>query len=42
FHATLRLRLAHLVRRSLAFSRSQVHLETLVWLFLHRYNRSLP
>jgi len=40
FNATLRLRLAHLVRRSLAFSRQQTNLETLLWLFLHRYNSS--
>ncbi|MBB5378395.1 insertion element IS1 protein InsB [Deinococcus metalli] len=39
--ATLRLRLAHLVRQSLSFSRQQTTLETLVWLFLHRYNTSL-
>lgn len=42
FNATLRLRLAHLVRKSLSFSRKQANLETLVWLFIHRYNASLP
>ncbi|AFZ69274.1 transposase, IS1 family (plasmid) [Deinococcus peraridilitoris DSM 19664] len=42
FNATLRARLAHLVRKSLSFSRNQHHLETLVWLFIHRYNASLP
>jgi len=42
FNATLRARLAHLVRRSSAFSRKQVVLETLVWLFIHRHNASLP
>lgn len=42
FNATLRLRLAHLVRRSLSFSRKQANLEMLVWLFIHRYNASLP
>ncbi|WP_034354443.1 IS1 family transposase [Deinococcus phoenicis] len=42
FNATLRLRLAHLVRKSLSFARSQVNFETLIWLFLHRYNLSLP
>ena len=42
FNATLRARLPHLVRRSLAFSRRQSHLETVVWLFIHRYNASLP
>ncbi|GAA5535130.1 IS1 family transposase [Deinococcus aluminii] len=42
FNATLRLRLAHLVRQSLSFCRQQANLETLVWLFLHRYNLSLP
>ena len=39
--ATLRARLAHLVRKSLSFSRNQNHLEMLVWLFIHRYNASL-
>ena len=39
--ATLRARLAHLVRRSLSFSCSQDHLEMLVWLFVHCYNASL-
>jgi insertion element IS1 protein InsB len=42
FNATLRLRVAHLVRRSLSFSRKQANLEMLVWLFIHRYNASLP
>ena len=42
FNATLRARLAHLVRRSLSFSRRQSHLETVLWLFIHRYNASLP
>jgi len=42
FNATLRLRIAHLVRKSLSFSRKQAHLEMLVWLFIHRYNASLP
>ena len=42
FNATLRLRIAHLVRKSLSFSRKQVNLEMLVWLFIHRYNASLP
>ncbi len=41
FNATLRLRLAHLVRKSLSFSRKQAYLEMLVWLFIHRYNASL-
>ena len=41
FNATLRLRVAHLVRRSLSFSRKQAHLELLVWMFIHRYNASL-
>ncbi|PYE53853.1 insertion element IS1 protein InsB [Deinococcus yavapaiensis KR-236] len=39
-NATLRARLPHLVRRSLSFSRSRANLETLVWLFVHRYNAS--
>nr|WP_255639465.1 IS1 family transposase [Deinococcus betulae] len=34
FNATLRARLAHLVRRSLSFSRRQSHLETVIWLFI--------
>lgn len=42
FNATLRARLAHLVRRSLSFSRKQSNLETVLWLFIHQYNRSLP
>lgn len=42
FNATLRLRIAHLVRKSLSFSRKQVNLEMLIWLFIHRYNASLP
>lgn len=41
FNATLRLRVAHLVRRSLSFSRKPAHLELLVWIFIHRYNASL-
>ena len=41
FNATLRLRLAHLVRKSLSLSRKQVNLEMLIWLFIHRYNASL-
>ena len=41
FNATLRARLAHLVRRSLSFSRRQSHLETVIWLFIHQYNQSL-
>ena len=41
FNATLRARLAHLVRKSLSFSRNRAHLEMLVWLFIHRYNASL-
>ncbi|WP_143342139.1 IS1 family transposase [Deinococcus indicus] len=41
FNATLRLRVAHLVRRSLSFSRKQAHLELLIWMFIHRYNASL-
>jgi hypothetical protein len=39
---TLRARLAHLVRRSLSFSRRQSHLEAVVWLFIHHYNASFP
>ena len=42
FNATLRLRIAHLVRKSLSFSRKQVNLEMLIWLFIHRYNAPLP
>jgi len=42
FNATLRPRLAHLVRKSLAFSRKQAHLKMLIWLFIHRYDASLP
>ena len=42
FNATLRLRIAHLVRKSLSFSRKQVNLEMLIWLFIHRYNASFP
>ena len=42
FNATLRLRIAHLVRKSLSFSRKQANLELLIWLFIHRYNASLP
>ena len=42
FNATLRLRIAHLVRKSLSFSRKQANLEMLIWLFIHRYNASLP
>ena len=42
FNATLRARLAHLVRRSLSFSRRQSHLEAVVWLFIHHYNASFP
>ncbi|UBV44637.1 hypothetical protein LAJ19_15835 (plasmid) [Deinococcus taeanensis] len=42
FNATLRARLAHLVRRSLAFSRRQSHLETVVWFFIHQDNASFP
>ena len=42
FNATLRARLAHLVRKSLSFCRKQANLETLLWLFIHRYNASLP
>ena len=42
FNATLRARLAHLVRRSLSFCRRQSHLETVVWLFIHQYNASFP
>ena len=42
FNATLRLRIAHLVRKSLSFSRKQINLEMLIWLFIHRYNASLP
>ena len=42
FNATLRARLPHLVRQSLSFSRNVEHLETLIWLFIHRYNASLP
>ncbi|UQN09441.1 IS1 family transposase (plasmid) [Deinococcus sp. QL22] len=41
FNATLRLRVAHLVRKSLSFSRKQEHLELLIWMFIHRYNASL-
>ena len=40
FNATLRLRLPHLVRRSLAFSRNPAHLDMLLWLFIHHYNAS--
>lgn len=42
FNATLRARLAHLVRRSLSFCRRQSHLQTVVWLLIHQYNASLP
>lgn len=42
FNATLRLRLAHLVRKSLSFSRKQANLETLLWLFILRFNASFP
>ena len=42
FNATLRLKLPHLVRKSLSFCRKQDNLETVVWLFIHRYNASLP
>ncbi|WP_168734942.1 IS1 family transposase [Deinococcus sp. KSM4-11] len=41
FNATLRVRVAHLVRQSLSFSRKQAHLELLIWMFIHRYNASL-
>ena len=41
-HLTLRLRIAHLVRKSLSFSRQQVNLEMLIWLFIHRSNASFP
>ncbi|UQN09003.1 IS1 family transposase [Deinococcus sp. QL22] len=40
FNATLRLRIAHLVRKSLSLSRKQEHLELLIWLFIHRDNAS--
>ena len=42
FHATLRAKLPFLVRKSLSFCRQQANLELLVWLFIHRYNASLP
>ncbi|GGL78390.1 hypothetical protein GCM10010840_15320 [Deinococcus aerolatus] len=42
FNATLRVRLAHLVRKTLSFSRKQANLEMLIWLFIHRYNASFP
>ncbi len=42
FNATLRARLAHLVRKTLSLSRKQANLEMLIWLFIHRYNASLP
>ena len=42
FNATSRLRLAHLVRRSLSLSREQANLEMLIWLFIHRDNASFP
>ncbi|WP_229753150.1 IS1 family transposase, partial [Deinococcus aerophilus] len=41
FNATLRLRVAHLVRQSLSFSRQQAHPELLIWMFIPRYNASL-
>lgn len=41
-NATLRARLTHLVRRSLAFSRRQAPVETVVWLFIHHDNASCP
>ena len=41
FNATLRLKLPHLVRKSLSFCRKQTNLETVMWLFIHRYNASL-
>ena len=41
FNAMLRVRLAHLVRCTLSFSRKQANLEMLIWLFIHRYNTSL-
>ena len=40
FNATLWPRIAHLVRKSLSFSRKQANLELLIWLFIHRYNAS--
>ncbi|UQN10819.1 IS1 family transposase (plasmid) [Deinococcus sp. QL22] len=40
FNATLRLRIAHLVRKSLSFSRKPEPLERLVWMFIHRDNAS--
>ncbi|MDB5046000.1 MAG: hypothetical protein JWQ08_2050 [Deinococcus sp.] len=41
FNATLRLRVAHLVRKSLSFSRKPEHLELLIWMVIHRDNASL-
>ncbi len=42
FNATLRVRLSHLVHRTLSFSRKLANLEMLILLFLHRYNASFP
>ena len=41
FNATLRCRIAHLVRKSLSFSRKQENLETVIHLFIKQYNASL-
>ncbi|GGK29355.1 hypothetical protein GCM10008955_23910 [Deinococcus malanensis] len=41
FNTTLGARLTHLPRRLRSFCRRPFYLETVIWLFIHRYNASL-
>lgn len=42
FNCTLRQRVSRFVRRSLAFSKSLDNHISLLWNFIHHYNKSLP